>query len=315
MKILVTGGCGYTGVLLTQALLEAGHQVTVVDTQWFGNALEPHQALTVVEQDIREMDPSLLEGVETIFHLANIANDPSVDLDPTLSWEVNVLAAMQLAEGAVRAGVERFIYASSGSVYGVQDAERVTEELPLVPISVYNKTKMVAERVVLSYAGQMEIYCVRPATVCGVSPRQRLDVAVNMLTFQALENGKITVFGGDQTRPNIHIKDLVRIYLHLLDSAAEPGIYNAGFENLSIREIAERVQAAVPCEIITTPSNDPRSYRLCSDKLLAAGFEPSHSVAEAMQDLRAAHTAGVMTDHPGCHNVKWMSTVIGNCAK
>jgi nucleoside-diphosphate-sugar epimerase len=309
MKILVTGGCGYTGILLTEALLEAGHEVTVVDIQWFGNALEPHSALTVVEQDIREMDPSLLEGVEAIFHLANIANDPSVDLDPTLSWEVNVLAAMQLAEGAVRAGVKRFVYASSGSVYGVQNAERVTEELPLVPISVYNKTKMVAERVLLSYAGQMEIYCVRPATVCGVSPRQRLDVAVNMLTFQALENGKITVFGGDQTRPNIHIKDLVRIYLHLLDSAAAPGIYNAGFENLSIREIAERVQAVVPCEIITTPSNDPRSYRLCSDKLLATGFEPSHSVAEAMQDLQAAHTAGVMTDHPRCHNVKWMNTL------
>ena len=179
-----------------------------------------------------------------------------------------------IGRGAVRAGVRRFIYASSGSVYGVQNAERVTEELPLVPISVYNKTKMVAERVLLSYAGQMEIYCVRPATVCGVSPRQRLDVAVNMLTLQALENGKITVFGGDQTRPNIHIKDLVRIYLHLLDSAAAPGIYNAGFENLSIREIAERVQAAVPCEIITTSSNDPAPTAF-AQKLLPPASSPA----------------------------------------
>jgi len=307
VKILVTGGCGYTGVLLTQALLEAGHEVTVVDIQWFGNALEPHPALTVVEQDIREMDPSLLEGVEAIFHLANIANDPSVDLDPTLSWDVNVLAAMQLAEGAVRAGVKRFVYASSGSVYGVQDAERVTEELPLVPISVYNKTKMVAERVLLSYAGQMEIYCVRPATVCGVSPRQRLDVAVNMLTLQALERGEITVFGGDQTRPNIHIKDLIRTYTHFLDSDCGPGIYNAGFENLSIGEIAERVQEAVPCKITTTPPNDPRSYRLCSDKLLSTGFVPKHSVAEAMVDLQKAYANGDVRDTPECHNVKWMT--------
>ena len=132
-----------------------------------------------------------------------------------LSWEVNVLGAMHLAELAKRSQVKRFIYASSGSVYGVQDAERVTENLPLVPISVYNKTKMVAERVLLSYANTMDIYCVRPATVCGVSPRQRLDVAVNMLTFQALERGEITVFGGDQTRPNIHIQDLIQVYLQI----------------------------------------------------------------------------------------------------
>ena len=134
-----------------------------------------------------------MQDVEIIYHLANVANDPSVDLNPTLSWEINVLAAQQFAEAAIRAGVKRFIYASSGSVYGVQDEEKVTENLPLVPISVYNKTKMVAERVLLSYAQEMEIFAVRPATVCEVSPRQRLDVAVNMLTLQALENGEITV--------------------------------------------------------------------------------------------------------------------------
>ena len=307
MKILVTGGCGYTGVLLTQELLKAGHEVVVVDIQWFGNTLEDHQNLQVCKVDIRETESIPFEGVDVIFHLANVANDPSVDLDPTLSWEVNALAALQIAESAVKAKVKRLIYASSGSVYGIQDAERVTEDLQLVPISVYNKTKMVAERVLLSYAGQMEIYCVRPATVCGVSPRQRLDVAVNMLTLQALERGEITVFGGDQTRPNIHIKDLIRTYTHFLDSDCAPGIYNAGFENLSIGEIAERVQEAVPCKITTTPSNDPRSYRLCSDKLLSTGFVPKHSVAEAMVDLQKAYANGDVRDTPECHNVKWMT--------
>ena len=307
MKILVTGGCGYTGVLLTQELLKAGHEVVVVDIQWFGNTLEDHQNLQVCKMDIRETGSIPFEGVDVIFHLANVANDPSVDLDPTLSWEVNALAALQIAESAVKAKVKRLIYASSGSVYGIQDAERVTEDLQLVPISVYNKTKMVAERVLLSYAGQMEIYCVRPATVCGVSPRQRLDVAVNMLTLQALERGEITVFGGDQTRPNIHIKDLIRTYTHFLDSDCGPGIYNAGFENLSIGEIAERVQEAVPCKITTTPSNDPRSYRLCSDKLLSTGFVPKHSVAEAMVDLQKAYANGDVRDTPECHNVKWMT--------
>ena len=160
MKIIVTGGCGYTGVLLVDALLELGHQVVVVDTQWFGNILGDHQSLTVLKQDIRDLDSLVFEGAETVFHLANIANDPSVDLDPVLSWEVNVLGAMHLAELAKRSQVKRFIYASSGSVYGVQDAERVTENLPLVPISVYNKTKMVAERVLLSYANTMDIFCV-----------------------------------------------------------------------------------------------------------------------------------------------------------
>jgi nucleoside-diphosphate-sugar epimerase len=307
MKILVTGGCGYTGVLLTQELLRAGHEVVVVDIQWFGNTLEDHQNLQVCKVDIRETGSIPFEGVDVIFHLANVANDPSVDLDPTLSWEVNALAALQIAESAVKAKVKRLIYASSGSVYGIQDAERVTEDLQLVPISVYNKTKMVAERVLLSYAGQMEIYCVRPATVCGVSPRQRLDVAVNMLTLQALERGEITVFGGDQTRPNIHIKDLIRTYTHFLDSDCGPGIYNAGFENLSIGEIAERVQEAVPCKITTTPPNDPRSYRLCSDKLLSTGFVPKHSVAEAMVDLQKAYANGDVRDTPECHNVKWMT--------
>ncbi len=307
MKILITGGCGYVGTVLAQQLLMDGHQVTVVDTQWFGNHLTPHPNLAVHKQDIREVDAIPLEGVEALLHLANIANDPGVELNPTLSWEVNVLAGQQLIDRAVRSGVKQFIYASSGSVYGVKDEPQVTEDLPLVPISVYNKTKMVAERVLLSYQDQLQVHCIRPATVCGWSPRMRLDVSVNMLTLQALKNSRITVFGGQQTRPNIHIQDMVRVYQHFLAKPELPsGCYNAGFENISILDIAERVTARIPAEIVVSESNDPRSYRQNSDKLQATGFLPKYSVDTAIEEVIGKYRSGDLVDQDQCYTVRWM---------
>lgn len=307
MTILLTGGCGYIGSVLTEQLLVDGHQVIVVDTQWFGNYLKPHPHLTVLQQDIRDVDAIPMAGVERIIHLANIANDPGVDLNPTLSWEVNVLAAQQLADRAQRAGVKQFLFASSGSVYGVKDDPQVTEDLTLVPISVYNKTKMVAERVLLSYQDAFQVHCIRPATVCGVSPRMRLDVSVNMLTFQALKNGKITVFGGQQTRPNIHIQDMVNVYRHFLANPELPsGAYNAGFENISILDIAEQVQQRVSAEIVVTESNDPRSYRQNSDKLRATGFEPQYSVDDAIEAIIAKYQSGELVESDRCYTVRWM---------
>jgi len=160
MKIVVTGGCGFVGTVLTQQLLQDGHHLTVVDAQWFGNFLKPHPQLTVLKQDVRDVSSIPLKGVDAVIHLANIANDPGVELNPTLSWEVNVLATQQLADRSVKAGVRQFIYASSGSVYGVKDDPQVTEDLELVPISAYNKTKMVAERVLLSYVDSMQVHCI-----------------------------------------------------------------------------------------------------------------------------------------------------------
>ncbi|SMP79547.1 Nucleoside-diphosphate-sugar epimerase [Desulfonatronum zhilinae] len=306
-KILITGGCGYIGTVLTRQLLDDGHAVIVVDTQWFGNYLAPHPKLTVIQEDIRNTDSMPLDGVEAIIHLANIANDPGVELNPTLSWEVNVLAAQQLADRAVRAGVRQIMFGSSGSVYGIKDEPQVTEDLPLVPISVYNKTKMVAERVLLSYADQLQVHNIRPATVCGYSPRMRLDVSVNMLTFQALKNGRITVFGGQQTRPNIHLRDMIDVYRHFLARPDLPsGCYNAGFENISILEIAERVTAKVPAEIAVTASNDPRSYRQNSDKLLATGFTPRHTIDHAIDEIIAMYRAGELVESDQCYTVKWM---------
>lgn len=307
MNILLTGGCGYIGSVLTPQLLDDGHHVTVVDTQWFGNYLEPHQRLTVIKEDIRNIDAIPVNGIDAIIHLANIANDPGVELNPTLSWEVNVLATQQLADRAVRAGVKHMLYGSSGSVYGIKDEPQVTEDLILVPITAYNKTKMVAERVMLSYEHKMRVHNIRPATVCGWSPRMRLDVSVNMLTMQALKNGKITVFGGDQTRPNIHIQDMAAVYRHFIAHPELPcGNYNAGFENISIMDIAERVAEKVSAEIIVSESNDPRSYRQNSDKLLATGFTPKFSISDAIDEIEKKFKAGELTDKDSCYTVKWM---------
>ena len=307
MKVLVTGGCGYKGSVLVPLLLADGHEVISVDTQWFGNQLPSHPNLTNLQLNILDIDAIPLDGVEAIIHLANIANDPAVELNPTLSWEVNVLAGQQLADRAVRAGVRQFLFASSGSVYGVKDEPNVTEDLTLVPISVYNKTKMVAERVFLSYTDQMQVHCIRPATVCGLSPRMRLDVSVNMLTYQALKNGRITVFGGDQTRPNIHIQDIANIYRHFLaHPQISSGCYNAGFENISILTIAEMVKSKIGAEIVVSASNDPRSYRQDSSKLLATGFCPTHTVADAIDDISEAFAQNALPDGDECYTVKWM---------
>ena len=310
MNILITGGCGYVGTVLTETLLNDGHKITVIDTQWFGNHLKKHPNLINIKGDIRNIESINLEKIDTILHLANIANDPAVELNPTLSWEVNVLAAQQLADKAIRNGVKHFVYASSGSVYGVKDEPQVTEELSLVPISVYNKTKMVAERVLLSYKDKMQVHCIRPATVCGMSPRMRLDVSVNMLTFQALKNKKITVFGGDQTRPNIHMKDMVRVYQHFVNNSdIESGCYNAGFENISILQIAEMVKNKLGAEIIVSESNDPRSYRQNSDKLLNTGFKQEYGVDYAINEIIDAYNDKKLVESDSCYTVKWMKNL------
>ena len=285
-----------------------GHEVIAFDIQWFGNFLNPHSNLKVVKGDVRNIDEIPLEGVECIIHLASIANDPCGDLNPKLTWEVSALATMQLADKAKRHGVKRFIYASSGSVYGVKEEENVTEDLELDPISEYNKTKMVAERVLLSYQGDMIVQIIRPATVCGYSPRMRLDVSVNLLTMHALSKGKITVFGGAQIRPNIHIDDITDLYIHFINHPEFVGVYNAGFENISILKIAQMVTESLPVEIEIIESSDPRSYRVNSDKVLATGFTPKKSVSNAISEIVEKYNSGILKDEEKFYNLKWMQT-------
>ncbi len=305
--VLVTGGCGYMGSILIPKLLSQGYKVRVIDTQWFGSFLNKHPNLSIIKADIRNFEYEYLENVKTIIHLANVANDPAVELNPTMSWEINVLASQQIADAAIRSGVKEIIYASSGSVYGIKSEEKVTEDLTLVPISTYNKTKMVAERVFLSYRDKLRVFCVRPATVCGLSPRMRLDVAVNLLTFQALELNEITVLGGTQVRPNIHIDDITDLYLHLMQlQTSESDCFNAGFENISILDIAKKIQAKTNCKIIVKESNDPRSYRQDSSKILSTGFKPKKNVDIAIEEILHAYKSGILKDSPSSYTVKWM---------
>ncbi len=310
MHVFVTGACGYKGSVLVPKLIAAGHRVTAFDIMWFGNHLTPHPDLKVVQGDVRDPDQIDLTGVDAIIHLSSVANDPCGDLDPKLTWEISCLATMQLADRAQRMGIKRFIYASSGSVYGVKEEEQVTEDLELLPISEYNKTKMCGERIVLSYKDDMVVQIVRPATVCGFSPRMRLDVSVNLLTMAALDKGKITVFGGEQTRPNIHIDDITDLYLFLLDNPEHTGVFNAGFENISILDIAKMVAEELDCPIEVTPSNDPRSYRVNSDRLLATGFRPKKTVHDAIKEIIGLYRQGVLKNDEQWHNLKWMQSEV-----
>jgi nucleoside-diphosphate-sugar epimerase len=310
MNVFVTGGCGYKGTVLVPKLLERGYKVQVLDAQWFGNFLPTHPNLTVTKGDVRDIESINLQGVDTVIHLSSVANDPCGDLDPKLTWEISALATMQLADKAVRQSVKQFIFASSGSVYGIKSEDQVTEDLELKPISEYNKTKMVSERVLLSYQDDMIVQVIRPATVCGLSHRMRLDVAVNLLTMQALKKGKITVFGGRQARPNIHIEDITDVYLHFMDYPTHTGVFNAGFENITILDIANLITKHIPVEIIVTESNDPRSYRINSDKLLATGFKPKKTVEHAVQEIIESYRSGVLEDEDHFYNLKWMEKTI-----
>jgi len=306
-KILVTGGCGYVGSVLVHKLLKKNAHVVVYDTQWFGNYLEKNNKLEFIRDDIRNIDKYNLAKFDKIVHLANIANDPGVELNPSLSWEVNVLASHQIMDKINNSSVDQIVYASSGSVYGVKEEENVTEELSLVPISIYNKTKMVSEKVLMSFKDKFKVHCIRPATVCGISPRMRLDVSVNMLTFQALKNKVMTIHGGQQVRPNIHISDLTNAIIHFLENQnIESGVYNAGFENLSILDIAKRVNEKVKSEIKILPVNDIRSYRLNSDKLLNTGFKKEKSVNNAIDEIVKNFNDGKLVEKDSYYTVKWM---------
>ncbi len=286
MRILITGGCGYVGTVLTEMLLNQKYKVTVLDTQWFGNVLKKNKNLKIIKMNISNIHKLSLKKIDTVIHLANIANDPAAELNPKLTWDVNVLFTNKLINQAIKFGVKKFIYASSGSVYGLKNEKKVTENLSLVPISDYNKSKMIAERVLMSYQKKIKIFCIRPATVCGYSKNMRLDVSVNMFVHQALFKKKITIFGGNQIRPNIHIIDLCRVFIFFIKKNLKTGFYNAGFENLKIYEIAKKISNYTNCKIkIIKETKDPRSYRQDSSKLLKEGFKPKFNVDVAIKEL------------------------------
>lgn len=304
-QVLVTGGAGYVGSVLVPKLLNAGYRVKVIDLYLYGenvlDSVKDNPGLEQIKGDIR--DRALLEkimpGCDAVIHLACISNDPSFELDPDLGKSINYDAFVTLVDVAKDQGVKRFIYASSSSVYGIKETENVTEDLQLQPLTDYSKYKALCEEVLLAKREPGFVTLVlRPATVCGYSPRLRLDLTVNILTNHAINNGKITVFGGQQKRPNIHIEDMTDLYVKSLewpDEAIDGKIFNAGYENHPVQEIAEMVRNVVgeKVEIVTTPTNDHRSYHISSEKIKQElGFVPQHTIEEAVGDLVAAFQAG-----------------------
>ena len=308
MKILVTGGNGYIGNKLIPELLREKHKVYSVDTNFFGDYLPKHKNLYKFKADIKNINKLSIKKVDCIFHLASISNDPMAEIDKNLSWETSALSTIELMNFAIKNKVKRIIYASSGSVYGIKSEKNVTEDLYLKPISLYNKVKMVTERVLLSYKKKIDVFIVRPATVCGFSKRMRYDKNVNALTFSALNSKKMIVNGGKQVRPNIHINDLVSLYLFLMKiNKKNAGIFNAGFENLSIINLAKKIQKIIPSKIIVFKKNfDPRNYRINSNKLLKIGFKPKYTVKDAIIDMKKKFYEKKLKDNPRFHSIKWL---------
>jgi len=311
--VLVTGGAGYVGSLLCPQLLASGYRVSVFDTCFFGSEFLPHDDpnFNLIKGDIRDTGAlgDAFQGVDTVINLACISNDASFELDENLSTSINLDAFEPLVIAAKQAGVKRFIYASSSSVYGVSDQPNVTEDHPLVPLTLYNKYKGMCEPVLFKHQSP-DFVCVtiRPATLCGYAPRQRLDLSVNILTNHAVTNNKITVFGGTQLRPNLHVQDMCDLYELLLeidDDKIAGQTFNCGFQNLSIMDIALIVKKIVEeefpekgeIEIVTTPTDDIRSYHINSDKITRVlGFTPKYKIEDAVRDLCRAFKAGKLPD-------------------
>jgi nucleoside-diphosphate-sugar epimerase len=323
-RVLVTGGAGYVGSNLVPKLLDAGYEAAVLDLYIYGDVFgspNGNPKLTQIKGDLRNpADVSkALRGCDAVIHLACISNDPSFDLNPDLGKSINFDCFRPLVKAAKDGGVRRFIYASSSSVYGIKDAADVTEDLPLMPLTDYSRYKAMCEEV-LDEEREPGFVAVtlRPATVCGYAPRLRLDLTVNILTNHAINNGRITVFGGEQLRPNIHVDDMTDLYLMLLerpDEAVSGKTWNAGYHNLKVRAIADMVRDEVgeKVDIVVTPTDDHRSYHVSSEKIRRdLGFVAGRTVKDAIVDLKNAFVAGKvpnsMTDDR-YYNIKRMQTL------
>jgi nucleoside-diphosphate-sugar epimerase len=303
-QIYITGGAGYVGAVMVPRLLEEGHKVTVLDLMIYGEeVIQKHPNLTMIKGDIR--DQSLLQktipGHDAVIHLACISNDPSFELNPNLGKSINLDAFEPLVQISQHSGVERFIYASSSSVYGVKEEKNVHEGMSLEPLTDYSKFKAECEKILARYqTPEFTTVTIRPATVCGYSPRQRLDVVVNILTNLAFHKREISVFGGKQLRPNIHIADMVDAYFVVLKAPKEKiagEIFNVGTENQSVLELAQTVQRVMgdDVKLVSTLTNDNRSYHISSQKIAdALGFVPTHTIAEASGDIKNALEKGLL---------------------
>ena len=311
-SVLITGGAGYVGSMLTENLLKKGYKIIIFDTCYFGTDQLPKDDpnLQIIKADIRNIEKfsSACKKVDAVIHLACISNDPSFELDENLSKSINFDCFEPMVIAAKSQNVKRFIYASSSSVYGVSDKDNVTEDHPLVPLTLYNKFKGLCEPLLLKHLdNNFNGVVIRPATICGYSSRCRLDLSVNILTNFAVNKKKITVFGGEQRRPNLNIKDMCRLYelmLEIDDSKIQKQIFNVGYQNNKIIDLANIVKDVVEkkmnyknIEIEITNSDDKRSYHINSDKVTnLTGFEPIYTIQDAVESLCDAFNDGLLDD-------------------
>ena len=321
-KIFITGGAGYVGCFLADYLISKGYFVTVYDLFIYGdNVFENKKNINCVKGDIRDKNlfRDSIRGHDVVIHLACISNDPSFELNPKLGKSINLDAFEPIVKISKEEKIERFIYASSSSVYGIKDIENVHEEIDLEPITDYSKFKAKCEKILNEYIDEnFSGVTIRPATVCGYSKRQRLDVIVNILTNLGFHNKEITVFGGDQLRPNIHIKDMARAYEKLIEAdrnSVNGQVFNAGWENKSVNEIAKTVKNELGEDIrlIVTPTNDNRSYHISSEKIKKVlDFESKFTISDAIKDLKKAFEQGLLNDplnNPDYVNIKKMQNI------
>ena len=298
LKIFITGGAGYVGSMLTPYLLNKGYGVTVLDLFIYGEDVLPsHENLKKIKGDIRDKEllDKLTKGMDVVIHLACISNDPSFELNPTLGKSINLDAFRPLVESSVKNNVKKFIYASSSSVYGIKNEKDVNETMSLEPLTDYSKFKADCESILLEYQSSKFIPTViRPATVCGYAPRQRLDVVVNILTNLAYHKRIIKILGGAQLRPNIHIHDMIRSYeavIESIDAKVDGQIFNVGYDNKSVSEIGNIVKKEIGDDVIlkTEKTNDNRSYHISSEKIKKKlGFMPIKNISDAVKDLKEA---------------------------
>ena len=297
-KVFITGGAGYVGAMLTPYLASKGYEVTVYDLMIYGHeVIENKSNIKIIKGDIRDIDylSESLKNHDALIHLACISNDPSFELNPNLGRSINLKAFEPMVKCAKDLKIKRFIYASSSSVYGIKHEKNVSEEMSLEPLTDYSKFKGDCEKILRNYnSDDFTTTTLRPATVCGYSKRQRLDVVVNILSSLAYHNRKITVFGGKQLRPNIHIKDMVRAYEMFLKAPKDKisnEIFNVGYENQSVDHLGETVKRIIgdDVEIISTPTNDNRSYHISSKKIKnILSFSAKFTVEDAVEDLKNA---------------------------
>ena len=321
-SVFITGGAGYVGAMLVPRLLQEGHRVTVLDLMIYGEDVLPkNPALTVIKGDIRnqELMKSSIQGHDVVIHLACISNDPSFELNPELGRSINLDPFRPMVEISKNVGVKRFFYASSSSVYGIKNEPNVHEDMSLEPLTDYSVFKMNCEQILSEYqSDEFTTTTIRPATVCGYSPRQRLDVVVNILTNLAYHKREISVFGGAQLRPNIHIADMVEIYVVLLNAPKEKiagEIFNGGYENHSVLQLAETVRDVIGEDVVlkTTPTDDNRSYHVSSKKIAdRLGFTASHTIKDAVSDIKNAFEKGLLPnslDDEMYFNIKRMQSI------